>query len=170
VQAAQTLELGLSAFESKEDNESPLVQRVVIDTNVILDLCLFEDPKVDALKLKIQDKSLIWLATQGMRDELVRVLTYPHLLGKAQQKDESMQQAHGTTMAQLLKMFDEWVTLCEAAPKARYMCKDPDDQKFIDLAAHTGALLISKDKAVLALTNRLARLGVKVCNTPKLSF
>ena len=163
-------ELERLAFESKEDNESALVQRVVIDTNVILDLCLFEDPKVDALKLKIQDKSLIWLATQGMRDELVRVLTYPHLLGKAQQKDESLQQVHGTTMAQLLKMFDEWVTLCETAPKARYMCKDPDDQKFIDLAAHTGALLISKDKAVLALTNRLARLGVKVCNTHKLQF
>jgi len=170
VQVTQTPELGIACEAQALPSLATPAQQVVIDTNVILDLCLFEDPKVGALMSKIREGSLVWLATQGMRDELVRVLTYPHLVGKAQQKDESLQLPVGSTLAQLLALFDEWVTLCEAAPKARYMCKDPDDQKFIDLAAHTGAMLISKDKAVLALTNRLARLGVKVCNTPKLPF
>jgi predicted nucleic acid-binding protein len=48
------------------------------------------------------------------------------------------------------------------APKAPYVCKDADDQKFVDLAVTQQALLISKDAEVLALKNRLARLGVKV--------
>jgi predicted nucleic acid-binding protein len=45
------------------------------------------------------------------------------------------------------------------------VCKDPDDQKFIDLAVVHKALLISKDKQVLRLTNRLARLSVRVQKT-----
>jgi predicted nucleic acid-binding protein len=42
------------------------------------------------------------------------------------------------------------------------VCNDADDQKFIDLAVAHQALLISKDKEVLRLKNRLARLGVAV--------
>jgi hypothetical protein len=37
-----------------------------------------------------------------------------------------------------------------------------DDQKFIDLAQAHQALLISKDKAVLSMKNRMARVGVRV--------
>jgi predicted nucleic acid-binding protein len=54
------------------------------------------------------------------------------------------------------------VHLQEVAAKASYICKDADDQKFIDLAVAHQALLLSKDKQVLRLTNRLARLGVLV--------
>jgi predicted nucleic acid-binding protein len=49
------------------------------------------------------------------------------------------------------------------APGAPIRCTDPDDQKFIDLAAaHPGALLLSRDRAVLKLGAKLARLGVQV--------
>jgi predicted nucleic acid-binding protein len=48
------------------------------------------------------------------------------------------------------------------AVKALYVCKDGDDQKFIDLAAEHKTQLISKDKAVLTMRNRMARLGVAV--------
>jgi len=48
------------------------------------------------------------------------------------------------------------------AAKAPYVCKDADDQKFVDLAAAHTSQLISKDKAVLTLRNRMARLGVAV--------
>jgi predicted nucleic acid-binding protein len=42
------------------------------------------------------------------------------------------------------------------------VCKDGDDQKFIDLAAEHKTQLISKDKAVLTMRNRMARVGVAV--------
>jgi predicted nucleic acid-binding protein len=56
--------------------------------------------------------------------------------------------------------FDARANLCPAAPKAPCTCKDPDDQKFIDLAVVHRAVLLSKDKAVLAMRKRLERLGV----------
>jgi predicted nucleic acid-binding protein len=43
-----------------------------------------------------------------------------------------------------------------------FVCKDADDQKFIDLAAQHKTQLISKDKAVLTMRNRMLRLGVRV--------
>jgi len=46
-----------------------------------------------------------------------------------------------------------------AAPRASAVCKDPDDQQFIDLAVHHGAILLSKDRAVLSLRKRLLALG-----------
>ena len=57
--------------------------------------------------------------------------------------------------------FDALVQLVEVAPRVRYICKDADDQKFIDLAVAHQALLISKDKAVLTMARRLRTLGVE---------
>ena len=62
----------------------------------------------------------------------------------------------------MLAYFDRLAQIHPIAPKAPYVCKDEDDQKFIDLAAAHQALLLSKDKQVLRLTNRLVRLGVVV--------
>jgi len=61
-----------------------------------------------------------------------------------------------------LHNFDTQVTLQEDAPKAPCTCKDADDQKFIDLAQAHRSMLISKDKAVLSMKNRMARVGVQV--------
>jgi predicted nucleic acid-binding protein len=66
------------------------------------------------------------------------------------------------TAQEVLAHFDRWVNIHAIAPKAPYVCKDEDDQKFIDVAGAHQALLLSKDKQVLRLTNRLARLGVEV--------
>jgi predicted nucleic acid-binding protein len=47
-------------------------------------------------------------------------------------------------------------------PLARPRCTDPDDQKFIDLAAsRTGSLLLSRDRAVLKLARKLSTLGLR---------
>jgi predicted nucleic acid-binding protein len=54
------------------------------------------------------------------------------------------------------------VSLRPVAPKAPYTCKDPDDQKFIDLAVAHQASLLSKDKAVLVMRKRLLKLGVSL--------
>jgi predicted nucleic acid-binding protein len=61
-----------------------------------------------------------------------------------------------------LDWMDARVTWVAVAPKSPFTCKDKDDQMFIDLASHMQCLLISKDKAVLALRARLARLGATV--------
>jgi len=61
----------------------------------------------------------------------------------------------------VLRQFDTLIHILPIALKASVTCKDPDDQKFIDLAVAHQALLLSKDKAVLCMKKRLLALGVK---------
>ena len=53
---------------------------------------------------------------------------------------------------------DRHAVRVEVAPRAPVVCKDPDDQKFIDLAVAHRCLLLSKDAEVLKMRKRLERL------------
>lgn len=126
----------------------------VLDTNIVLDLFVFEDPCAQPLEQALTRKSIRWIATQAMREELVRVLSYPQIVKSLKH--------HALDAQQVLAQFDALSHIVEVPPKAGVTCKDPDDQKFIDLAvAHRGTLL-SKDKAVLCMKKRLLKLGVLV--------
>jgi hypothetical protein len=93
-----------------------------------------------------------------MRDELERVLTYPHIVLRMQKG--------GLEAVDVLAQFDRFARLVPVADRAPYVCKDVDDQKFIDLACAYSCALVSKDKAVLTMRNRLARVGVSVTSLP----
>jgi putative PIN family toxin of toxin-antitoxin system len=128
--------------------------RVVLDTNIVLDLWLYKDPATPALLAALKNKDVQWLATQVMRDELERVLAYTHIVKRLAFSELAAED--------ILAQFDAHVQLMPVAAKAMFVCKDGDDQKFIDLAAQHQTQLISKDKAVLTMRNRMARLGVAV--------
>ena len=130
------------------------VVRVVLDTNIVLDLWLYKDPATPALREALENKTVQWLATQVMRDELERVLAYTHIVKRLAISQRKAQD--------ILAQFDAHAQLRPMAAKAQFVCKDADDQKFIDLAAAHQTQLISKDKAVLTMRNRMARLGVAV--------
>ena len=125
---------------------------IVLDTNIVLDLCVFNDPATLSLRTQLLGGTLRWISTQAMRDELERVLAYPQIV-----KSLLHHQVDATVV---LSQFDAGVQLVPAAPKASVTCKDPDDQKFIDLAVAHKARLLSKDKAVLCMQKRLLALGV----------
>ncbi|MFO6420238.1 putative toxin-antitoxin system toxin component, PIN family [Hylemonella sp. W303a] len=141
---------------------APGLHALVLDTNVVLDLLLFADPATPALREALDAQRLHWVTTPVMREELARVLAYPHIVERMRFYQRSA--------ADLLVDYDARARLVDVAPKAPYVCKDPDDQKFIDLAFHLmrdpgqlqGAILLSKDKAVLKLKKRLAAHGVLV--------
>ena len=124
----------------------------VLDTNIVLDLWVFDDPHIQSLRQALLQGRLHWIATAAMREELRRVLNYPHLVARMAKS--------GQTAAAVLHNFDTQVTLQEDVPKAACTCKDADDQKFIDLAVAHRALLLSKDAQVLCMRRRLERLGV----------
>ncbi len=130
--------------------------RVVIDTNIVLDLFIFNDPRCTALQAALQARQWQWVSTAEMRNELARVLQYTHLQGRMA--------FYQTTPDQVLAAFDAHAKLCDVAPRCMYVCKDADDQKFIDLAAAHHSLLLSKDKAVLSMRRRLELLGVQVAH------
>lgn len=128
--------------------------RVVLDTHILLDLWLYDDPATPELREALDAGDVQWLTTAVMREELVRVLAYPHIVQRLARD--------GRTADGVLQRFDQYANLQAVADKAPYSCKDPDDQKFIDLAVAHAAVLVSKDKAVLTMRNRLARVGVSV--------
>lgn len=127
---------------------------MVVDTNIVLDWLVFEDPATAGLRDALTCGQHVWLATVAMREELRRVLDYPQILRRLQVRQLSA--------AMVLERWDAQTLLVAEAPRAPYRCKDSDDQKFIDLAVAHGATLLSKDKAVLSMARRLARLGVRV--------
>jgi putative PIN family toxin of toxin-antitoxin system len=127
---------------------------IVLDTNIVLDAFVFDDPATRALKVALASHQLQWIATKAMRDELERVLAYPKVAPRMV--------FYKVTAAHVLAQFDGQATQVDTAAKATVTCTDPDDQKFIDLAVAHKAVLLSKDKSVLCLRKRLLGLEVKV--------
>jgi predicted nucleic acid-binding protein len=127
---------------------------VVIDTNIALDLLVFDEPSARPLAAQLECGSLRWIATQAMRDELERVLAYEQIAARLR--------ASGQHADAVLDRFDRRAVLVDTPPKAQPRCSDPDDQKFIDLAVQQRCLLLSKDAALLSMRKRLAALEVNV--------
>jgi len=124
---------------------------VVLDTNIVLDLFVFEDGATSVLRDAITRGEVQWIATAAMREELVRVLAYPQVV----------RQRAPELLARALSAFDAHAALQPEPARAPYRCADEDDQKFIDLAVAHRALLLSKDREVLKMKNRLARVDVQ---------
>jgi len=128
---------------------------IVIDTNIVLDLLVFDDARWAPLRAALSAGELHWLATESMRTELARVLGYP-LIARRLQRD-------GREPSSVMAAFDAQVHRFMPTPtRACFVCKDADDQVFIDLAAAHRARLLSKDRAVLSMRKRLGTLGVTV--------
>ncbi len=128
--------------------------RRVLDTNIVLDLWVFDEPRAEALRVSVETGSTQWLATAAMREELARVLAYPQIAKRLTHRQ--------LPASAVLGRFDRHVQLQADAPKAPCACKDADDQKFIDLAVQHTAALHSKDAQVLCMKKRLERCGVSL--------
>lgn len=129
------------------------VPRIVLDTNVALDLFVFHDAACERLRQALSQGSVHAMVDAPCRDEWLAVLHYPALaLPETRRRDAA-------------EAFDRWVRPWTGAAMARPAvklprCADPDDQKFLELARDCGAQwLLSKDKALLALARRTAREG-----------
>ena len=128
--------------------------RIVIDTNVCLDLLLFRDARWQALREALHEKRWVAVTRADCREEWLRVLRYPQFrVGEAQ-------------YVEMVSAFDAMIRSCptegfvaEHAPLP--VCRDPDDQKFLELAWESRArVLVSKDKALLKLARRTRRAGL----------
>ncbi len=135
-------------------NEAEVAQPVVVlDTNIVLDAWVFSDAAAKPLRQALEAGHLQWLATAPMREELARVLDYPQIVKRLV--------FYEVAAADVLAAFDRHAVLAPVAPKASVTCKDPDDQKFIDLAVVAQSLLLSKDHAVTSMAKRLRALAVQ---------
>ena len=128
--------------------------KIVLDTNIVLDVLVFNDPVAEPIRQALANNELDWLASQPMRDELARVLAYPKIIVRLA--------FYKLTAGDVLARFDQYIRLVDGAPKAHLTCRDGDDQKFIDLAIQHQALLLSKDNDIVSMKKRLLAHGVQV--------
>ena len=85
-------------------------QTVVLDTNIVLDTFVFNDPAAEPIRQALANSELDWLATQAMRDELARVLAYPKIAARVA--------FYKLTLAGVLAKFDKHARIVAAASKA----------------------------------------------------
>lgn len=135
-------------------------ERIVLDTNVCLDLFVFRDPRWVRLMQAMIQGDVEAITRADCRREFEIVIGYAHLA-----LDGAMQEA-------ICAEFDALVRPLDATQPhngvALPICRDRDDQKFIELTYQSGATtLITKDKALLKLARKSQRSGLFSIMTPE---
>ena len=129
------------------------MKSVVFDTNVLLDLFVFNDFRALHLKQALLENKIDALTSLKTLEEFADVISRPLFsLETAEQE----------------KILAQWKSLSRALDdqsllSAPWRCKDTDDQIFLDLAyTAKPCTLISKDNEVLKFTARAAKEGVLI--------
>lgn len=127
----------------------------LLDTHVVLDWVLFDDPRVRAWTGAIMQRRLRWIYSAGMLDEALRVVCYPAL---ARRHDPA------GSATRVERCFADWGDRLAAAPtQSALSCADVDDQMFVDLAVRHGARwLLTRDHALLRLARPAAARGLRI--------
>lgn len=124
-----------------------------------LDLLHYADPSTQALRAALERGALRWVCDDACAVEFERVLGYPEL---------KLTGERGAQLSVAFKALTERVAE-GPDPVPLPLCRDPDDQKFLRLAARVGAhWLLTRDKALLRLSKRVrAVLPELVVCTPQ---
>lgn len=130
--------------------------RVVLDSNVWIDILVFDDPHTRPIRAALENGALEALIDARCLAELTYVLDYPQFARREIDKAAALD-----VVARLSRLVEtdreaQAAIVEDARPLPK--CKDRDDQKFLELAHTSGAdWLVSKDRAVLKLARRIAR-------------
>lgn len=148
----------MDAPASRASTDSPIA-RVVLDTNAVLDWLIFRAPASSLLGDAIFSGSVRWLTSSKLRAELSHVLAR----GVVNEWETDFRTLWATWDTHAIELPDP----PEHRGQTRLRCTDPDDQKFIDFAvAHQAQWLLTRDRAVLKLSQRALRLGLVIA-TPQ---
>lgn len=133
--------------------------RAVLDTNTVLALWLFADPGLAHLLAAIEADTYELLTRHDALDELRCVLAYRQF---------------GLTPARRAEIFEAYAGRCSLVASsasdavALPNCRDPDDQKFLEIARDGGASrLITRDKVLLKLNRHRLIRPLFVIMTPE---
>lgn len=135
------------ASDASDASDAP---RAVLDSNVWIDILLFDDPRTRPIRAALERGALVALIDARCLAELTCVLDYPQFARFADARAAALE-----TVARLARLVAP-----EPAANAALLppCSDRDDQKFLELTQASGAhWLVSKDRALLKLARRVAR-------------
>jgi putative PIN family toxin of toxin-antitoxin system len=140
------------------------VPRIVLDTNVCLDLFVFRDPLCSHLLAALQRGVVQAVTRDDCREEWHRVLHYPQL-----PIDDQLRPAFRDAFDASIQLLPPEASTVGEGDTRLPLCADPDDQKFLELALASGASwLLSKDKELLKLDRRTRSTGLFAIRLPQL--
>jgi putative PIN family toxin of toxin-antitoxin system len=136
------------------------MKTIVFDTNVLLDLFVFNDFRAIHLKQALIEGKIDALASPKTLEEFADVIARPLFALSAEQQQQITLQWHN-----LARLIPD-----EVLAKAPWVCQDPDDQVFLDLAyTSRPCTLVSKDNEVLRFEKRAANDQVLITVDYKLA-
>jgi putative PIN family toxin of toxin-antitoxin system len=129
------------------------MKSVIFDTNVLLDLFVFNDFRAIHLKQALLDQKIDALASPSTLEEFADVISRPLFALDADAQKYIFHQWKSNA-----RILEENVVI-----KAPWECRDSDDQIFLDLAfTAKPCVLISKDNEILRLASKAAPVGVLI--------
>lgn len=149
----------------KSGINSPI--RLVLDTNVVIDWLVFDDPYMNPLRHGVRDGRITVLTHAPAISELQRVLAYRQLkLEPARQVEVFTAYQDQSTAFNMPADFSLKNLLL---PGDFPRCRDRDDEHFLALAFHSGAdALVSRDNAVFGLKRRAAKFAMNILNVQEM--
>lgn len=131
------------------------IKTLVLDTNIVLDLLVFEDPRAQWIHDGIDQGQFELIYTSEMLLELTDVIARPQFAQSV------------CDQATLLNAWTQMAIHKPTPPRCSFRCDDPDDQPFIDLAYHCRpSELLSKDRKILQMQGVLSAHGVSIQSYP----
>lgn len=126
---------------------------VVLDTNILLDILVFDDQRVHPLRAALTHSLVDAVATKRTIDEFIDVIGRVQFALNAEQQLE------------IASQWKSWARIIDDTEVllAPWKCKDRDDQIFINLAyTLRPSTLLSKDKQVLKIAKRAIKENIVI--------
>jgi uncharacterized protein len=140
--------------------------QLILDTHIVLEWLLWDSPRHAQLRAQLPIDTLVWRSEETAH-ELRRVLGYAALKVADDRQAQVMQSF-------LAQSKSHQVTTAQNLPR----CRDPDDQKFLELAwslRHAGdiaenhqVILLSRDKRLLKIGRHRVYRSLFLTLTPEL--
>ena len=126
----------------------------VLDTNVWLDIHFFRDATSQSLAAALESGRWGAARCEQTDAELAIVLQRPPFGSDPIER---------IRLLECLRRWQQRTPLVAAGAPAPWRCRDPHDQKFLDLAvAARASVLLTKDKALLAVNRSAGRAGLTI--------
>ena len=131
--------------------------RLVLDTNIWLDWLVFDDPGIAPVRAAVEAGGAEIYITEACEQELARVLAYTF---RKKVLDAAAQTTRLEQFRRVARIHAPTPPLSSEPGREFFVaalpvCKDPDDQKFLELARDCRAdWLLTKDRDLLVFARR----------------